>query len=684
MKKILLGLTSLLLLCACAHNADVMPGHSLLPIPQEIQTSNGEFTLTDKTKLYINAPASDKSAIAKVFTAWNTQLATVETDAATDCIAMEVCDKVENITSPEGYTINVTKDRIDVKATSGAGLFYAAQTLQQLADGDNTIPACTITDEPQFAYRGLMLDVSRHFFGKEFVKKQIDALAQYKMNRLHLHLTDAAGWRIEIKKYPRLTEFAAWRKPAIWKDWWFGDRKYVEEGSEGAYGGYYTQEDIKELVAYAAERYITIIPEIEMPAHSEEVLTAYPELSCTHEPYKQADFCVGNEKTFEFLENVLSEVIELFPSEYIHIGGDEAGKASWPHCPLCQKRMKKEGLKDVNELQSYLIQRIEKFVNSKGRQIIGWDEILDGGLAPNATVMSWRGTEGGIAAAESGHKAIMTPGGYCYLDSYQDAPHTQPMAFGPYMPLEKVYSYNPRAEIDSAKAHLIHGIQGNLWVEYIPTEELVEYMIYPRLLAIAEIGWSNPAKRDYAAFKERAIKATNHLRSNGYNAFDLANEFGQRKEAQAPVEHFAINGNISYAEGAPYSGNYKAGGDRALIDGVCGGWTYTDKKWQGFIKDGVDVTIDLGEEKDITEVTAQFMQMCIPDVWFPAEVIISTSCDGNKFSELARIEHTVVRDEGLSFKEYGWKGNTKARYINYRAKCGPQRGWLFTDEIIVR
>lgn len=684
MKKLLIRLASLLLLYACAHNADVVPSYSLLPIPQEMQTSDGEFTLTDETKLYIDAPTDDKSAIAKVFTAWNTQLATVETDAATDCIAMEVCDKVENITSPEGYTINVTKDRIDVKATSGAGLFYAAQTLQQLADGGNTIPICTITDEPQFAYRGLMLDVSRHFFGKEFVKKQIDVLAQYKMNRLHLHLTDAAGWRIEIKKYPRLTEFAAWRKPAIWKDWWFGDRKYVEEGSEGAYGGYYTQEDIKELVAYAAERYITIIPEIEMPAHSEEVLTAYPELSCTHEPYKQADFCVGNEKTFEFLENVLSEVLELFPSEYIHIGGDEAGKASWPHCPLCQKRMKREKLKDVNELQSYLIQRIEKFVNSKGRQIIGWDEILDGGLAPNATVMSWRGTEGGIAAAESGHKAIMTPGGYCYLDSYQDAPHTQPMAFGPYMPLEKVYSYDPRAEIDSTKAHLIHGIQGNLWAEYIPTEELVEYMIYPRLLAIAEIGWSNPAKRDYAAFKERATKATNHLRSNGYNAFDLANEFGQRKEAQAPVEHFAINGNISYAEGAPYSGNYKAGGDRALIDGVCGGWTYTDKKWQGFIKDGVDVTIDLGEEKDITEVTAQFMQMCIPDVWFPAEVIISTSCDGNKFSELARIEHTVVRDEGLSFKEYGWKGNTKSRYINYRAKCGPQRGWLFTDEIIVK
>ena len=684
MKNLLSGLLSLLIICACAHNAKVETVHSLLPVPQEIQMSDGGFTLCKGTKLYTNVAVEEKNAITNAFAKWNELLEPTAEECETNCIAMEICGSVENISSPEGYSIDVTEEKISVRATSAAGLFYAAQTLLQLADENGNFPVCTITDEPQFAYRGLMLDVSRHFFGKEFVKKQIDAMAHFKMNRLHLHLTDAAGWRIEIKKYPRLTEFAAWRSPAIWKDWWFGDRKYVEEGSEGAYGGYYTQEDIKELVAYAAERYITIIPEIEMPAHSEETLTAYPELSCTHEPYKQADFCVGNEKTFEFLENVLAEVIELFPSEYIHIGGDEAGKASWPHCPLCQKRMKDEGLQNVDELQSYLIQRVEKFVNSKGRQIIGWDEILDGGLAPNATVMSWRGTEGGIAAVESGHKAIMTPGGYCYLDSYQDAPHTQPMAFGPYMPLEKVYSYNPRAEIDSAKAELIYGIQGNLWVEYIPTEELVEYMIYPRILAIAEIGWSNPANRDYAAFKERAIKATNYLRSKGYNAFDLANEFGQRKEAQTPVEHLATAGSITYAEDAPYSDNYNAGGNNALIDGICGGWTYTDKKWQGFIKNGVDVTIDLGEEKGINSISADFMQMCIPDVWFPAEVIISTSCDGNVFNELARIGHTVVRDEGLSFKEYGWKGETKARYINYRAKCGPQRGWLFTDEIIVR
>ena len=683
MKKLFWGLIGLLLICACAHEQNNTT-RSLLPAPKCIQHGNGFFTVTKGTVLCVSAPESDRNAITRLFRTWEDMRSVTEKPADADCIAMEICEKVDGISSPEGYAIEVTEKGIKVKATSGAGLFYAAQTLLQLADGGNRIPVCSITDEPQFGYRGMMLDVSRHFFGKEFIKKQIDAIAHFKMNRLHLHLTDAAGWRIEIKKYPRLTDFAAWRKPAIWKDWWFGSREYVEKGSEGAYGGYYTQDDIREIVAYAAERYITIIPEIEMPAHSEEVLTAYPELSCTHEPYKQADFCIGNEKTYEFLENVLTEVMELFPSEYIHIGGDEAGKASWPHCPLCQKRMKEENLSDVNELQSYLIHRIEKFVNSKGRQIIGWDEILDGGLAPNATVMSWRGTEGGIAATESGHKAIMTPGGYCYLDSYQDAPHTQPMAFGPYMPLEKVYSYNPTDGLKEEQAKLIYGVQGNLWVEYIPTEELVEYMIYPRILAIAEIGWSNPAARDYGEFRQRAVKSVEWLKANGYNAFDLAKEFGQRKEALTPSEHLAKGKSVAYSANAPFNDRYNAGGKAALVDGIHGGWTYLDEKWQGFIKGGVDVTIDLGEEKEISTVSADFMQMCIPDVWLPAKVTISLSSDSVEFRDIATIVHNVVRDEGLSFKNYGWNGKEKGRYVRYRAECGPQRGWLFTDEITVK
>ncbi|MBE6295467.1 MAG: beta-N-acetylhexosaminidase [Bacteroidales bacterium] len=679
MKKAITGALALLFFFACAHVQEhITDKCDVLPAPQSVELTSDHFAFDGDVALEIVAGDDDKRTLTDYLTA--SPLAFSENGDKS--LTLEVA-AVEGLTSPEGYRLEATEDNVKVTAQSGAGLFYGVQTILQLLDEKGTIPTGTITDEPQLEYRGLMLDVSRHFFGKEFIKKQIDAIAHFKMNRLHLHLTDAAGWRIEIKKYPRLTQFAAWRSKPLWKDWWFGDRLYAEEGSPEAHGGYYTQDDIREIVKYAADRYITVIPEIEMPAHSEEVLTAYPELSCTHEPYKQADFCVGNEKTYEFLENVLTEVMELFPSEYIHIGGDEAGKASWPSCPLCQKRMKEENLADVNELQSYLIRRIEKFVNSKGRQIIGWDEILDGGLAPNATVMSWRGTEGGLAAVNSGHKAVMTPGGYCYLDSYQDAPHTQPMAFGPYMPLQKVYSYNPTEGLSEEQAKLIYGIQGNLWVEYIPTEELVEYMIYPRILAIAEIGWSNPAERDYDNFKQRAVKAVDALRAKGYDAFDLSKEFGPRKETLSEADHLAKGKTVTYAEKAPFNESYNAGGATALTDGVRGGWTYTDKKWQGFIRGGVDVVIDLGEEKEISSVAADFMQMCIPDVWFPAEVIISASSDSVEFKELTRIEHTVVRDEGLSYKNYGWSGKSNARYIRYQAKSGPQRGWLFTDEIIV-
>lgn len=682
MKRVYIYILLLLVVAGCSEPA-ATDSCNVLPLPHSIESGNGTFTLSKSTEFAIDAPENDRQILERYIKEF---VDTFEEGESKGKIKLSVTDNIESISSPEGYTMTVTPKEIAVSATSGAGLFYGLQTIMQMAGDGNSVPCGTITDEPAFAYRGLMLDVSRHFFGKEFIKKQIDAIARFKMNRLHLHLTDGAGWRIEIKRYPRLTEFAAWRKPALWKDWWFGDRKYVDEGTEGAYGGYYTQDDIREIVKYAQERYVTIIPEIEMPAHSEETLTAYPELSCTHEPYKQADFCVGNEKTFEFLENVLTEVMELFPSEYIHIGGDEAAKQSWHTCPLCRKRMKDENLKDVDELQSYLIHRIERFVNSKGRQIIGWDEILDGGLAPNATVMSWRGTEGGIAAVNSGHKAIMTPGGYCYLDSYQDAPHTQPMAFGPYMPLEKVYSYNPLEGIDAEKAGLIYGIQGNLWAEYIPTEEMVEYMVYPRILAIAEIGWSNPTERNFNEFRERAVAAIEKLRAKGYSTFDLKNEYGQRKEAVAPSDNLAKGKSISYANGMMYSEKYDAGGENALIDGIHGGWTYTDKKWQGFICGGVDITIDLDEEKEITSVDADFMQMCIPDVWLPAEVTISLSCDNCTYRTVAEISHEVVRDEGLSFKNYGWKTDKpeKARYIRYTAKSGKQGGWLFTDEIEVK
>lgn len=673
-----------LLLAGCAK--EQKETLSVIPVPLSADLQKGAFQLNDQTKLWIDAPQEDKTRLADYIAGSPFQLDAALEEVVDNVVILQQVDRLPDITSSEGYVLEVTPKQVKIRAASGAGLFYGVQTFLQMVNEKKELPVGTVTDEPRFAYRGMMLDVSRHFFDVNFVKKQIDAFAYYKLNRLHLHLTDAAGWRIEIDKYPRLTEFAAWREFPTWKEWWNNGRQYSEEGSKNAYGGYYTKEDIRELVAYAESRYITIIPEIEMPAHSEEVLTAYPELSCTHEPYKQADFCVGNEKTFEFLENVLTEVMELFPSEYIHIGGDEAGKASWPTCKLCQARMKKEGLKDVNELQSYLIHRIEVFLNGHNRKLLGWDEILEGGLAPNATVMSWRGTEGGMKAVESGHKAIMTPGEFCYFDSYQDAPDSQPEAIGGYLPLSKVYSFNPVPDTLSAeKVGLVYGVQANLFTEYIPTPEHAEMMIYPRVLALAEVAWSAPSKKNYEDFHVRALKAVEELKKSGYNPFELKNEIGNRPGADKPVEHLAVGKKVTYGLDAVYYPGYAARGDTALVDGVRGGWTYGDKRWQGFIdKKRMDITIDLEKETELHFIGADFMQVCGPEVFMPAEVIISISDDGKDFTELKHIEHKVVKDDKVTFTNFGWEGNAKGRYVRYQATSGEFGGFLFTDEVVIK
>lgn len=658
---------------------------SVTPVPMEVNWQRGSFRPDASTSLWIEASEADRSILAEYLQASPLALKLADSQSGNQ-VVLKQTDALEGITSPEGYVLSVNSDGVRIEALSGAGLFYGVQTLLQMAaDAPEGMTAVTVKDEPRFEYRGIMLDVSRHFRSKEFVKRQIDLLSYYKINRLHLHLTDAAGWRIEIKKYPRLTQFAAWRPQAVWKDWWNGKREYCEETDPRAQGGYYTQDDIRELVAYAQKHYVTIIPEIEMPSHSEEVLTAYPELSCTHVPYKQSDFCIGNEKTFEFLENVLTEVMELFPSEYIHIGGDEAGKASWPNCKLCQARMKKEGLKDVNELQSYSIHRMERFLNSHGRKLLGWDEILDGGLAPNATVMSWRGTEGGLAAIRSGHKAIMSPGQYCYLDGYQDAPYSQPEAIGGYLPLKKVYGYEPVPDSLSAdEAKLMYGVQANLWTEYIPTEEHAEYMLYPRAIALAEVAWSKPENKSWEDFHRRALKIVDELKAKGYHPFELKNEIGNRKEAETPVEHLALGKKVTY--NAPYWENYPAAGEATLTDGLRGGWNYNDQLWQGFVtKDRVDVVIDLEKETPIHSVAADFMQICGPEVFMPERVVISVSNDGKEFTQLAEIKHEVVRDDAVTFKNFGWEGEASARYIRYQALASDKFGGvLFTDEIVVK
>lgn len=664
---------------------------NVIPLPQSIQMDKGDFVFNGDISLGGNLTADDADILERCLKTlpcrFDGSLQQTPSATAGRRIELRIVPTLSfGDGAKEAYSLHVTSTSILLKAPSGAGLFYGLQTLLQMTTEKGRVKACSVNDYPRFSYRGIMLDVSRHFFTKEFVKKQIDAMARYKLNRLHLHLTDAAGWRIEIKKYPRLTQFAAWRSRPTWKEWWNGGRQYREEGTPDAYGGYYTQQDIRELVDYARRHYITIIPEIEMPAHSEEVLTAYPELSCTHEPYKQADFCVGNEKTFEFLENVLTEVMVLFPSKYIHIGGDEAAKTSWKTCPLCQQRIKNEHLDGVNGLQSYLIHRIEKFLNAHGRQIIGWDEILDGGLAPNATVMSWRGTEGGLAAVRMGHPAIMSPGSYCYIDSYQDAPPTQPEALGGYLPLEKVYSYNPVPDtIKAEQAKLLTGVQANLWAEYVPTPEHAEYMLYPRALALSEIGWSAPSDKDYKDFHRRALAAVADLQRRGYHPFDLKNEYGQRKEYLQLVKHKALGKKVVYGDKAMYYPTYTAGGDGALTDGLRGGWTNNDGRWQGFIqKNGVDVVIDMGKKTSLKSISAEFMQVVGPEIYFPRKVMISVSDDGKEYRKVKELTHTFADSGKVEFKAFAWNGREKARYVRYQAERSEKGGFLFTDEIVVK
>ena len=674
----------LALLLAALLTAALLPasGHPVIPAPASFTEQPGEYRLTSGATFSLTGAARE-GELAQYIASLPFALKEAPRGGA---LTLRIDPR--RVAAEEGYTLEVTPRRINVEARSEAGAFYALQTLLQLAgkqtDGSWRIPCCRVEDAPRFPYRGIMLDVSRNFQSKEFVLKQLDAMAHFKFNRLHFHLTDGAGWRLEIKRYPRLTEFAAWRPYRTWLDWWSADRPYCEASDPQAHGGFYTQEDIREIVEHARRLHITVIPEIEMPGHSEEVLAAYPELSCAGKPYVNSEFCPGNEQTFEFLEGVLTEVMELFPSEYIHIGGDEAGKGAWKSCPKCQARMKAEGIADVDGLQSYLVHRIERFLNDHGRRLLGWDEILDGGLAPNATVMSWRGAEGGLKAIRAGHDAIMTPGEYCYLDYAQDAPFTQPLSIGGYTPLRKVYSFEMSfPELTPEEQARLLGVQANLWTEYIPTPEHVEYMLYPRVLAIAEAGWSLPERRDYDDFRRRALGAVEWLREEGYNPFDLEHEYGERPESLEPKEHLARGKRVEYR--TPWHEKYAAAGETTLTDGMIGGWTYGDRRWQGFLNSDVDVTVDLEEPTEVHYVGLTFMQSKGPYVWVPSEVEIYASQDGEHFERLTTVRNDISTEcPDLLFKTFAYTGRTSARYLRCVARSnGTPGGWLFLDEIVV-
>jgi len=519
-----------------SEDPDTLP---VIPRPAEMETLKGHFTLNEETRINLSVDTEETRSVASFFaelmapsTGFKPQI-TTEEEPGQNVIALRIDESMQGIKGQ--YNMNVSDQHVEIIAPESTGLFYGIQTLRQLlppeiesreqqADIEWNVPAVRIKDEPQFEYRGLHLDVGRHFFPVSFIKKYIDLLALHKMNKFHWHLTEDQGWRLEIKQYPKLQEIASQRKETLVGHG--GETPFKYDGEP--YGGYYTQEEAREVVEYAAKRHITVIPEIEMPGHARAALAAYPELGCTGGPYEVATrwgvfediYCAGNEKTFEFLENVLLEVMDIFPSEYIHIGGDEAPKTRWEECPKCQARIRKEGLEDEHELQSYFITRMEKFLKEHDRKLIGWDEILEGGLPPDATVMSWRGTQGGIEAAKMGHDVVMTPNSHMYFDHYQNDPEEEPLAIGGYLPLKKVYSYNPVPEaLDAEESKHILGAQGNVWTEYMKTSDHVEYMAYPRASALSEVTWTPENKRDYKNFLARLEKHYKRLDQLNVNYF---------------------------------------------------------------------------------------------------------------------------------------------------------------------
>ena len=722
----------------------------IIPEPSKHQFNKGGFTLSNSTGITYDPEFKISAEFLKSFIEKGSNIRLQNNNTISFI-------KDESITNPEGYTLNILPNRIEIKAKTDQGAFYAVQSLRQLLpstfeNGTFTedtlrIPCASIEDAPQFKYRGMHLDVARHFFSIDFIKSYIDALALLKMNTFHWHLTDDQGWRIEIKKYPKLQEIAAFRKETLIGHY----NSTPQEFDKTPYGGFYTQEQIKEVVAYAKTRHVTIIPEIEMPGHAQAAIAAYPELGCTGNDIEVATkwgvfedvFCT-KEETFQFLEGVLDEVVALFPSEYIHIGGDEAPKTHWKACKVCQERMKTEGLKDEHELQNYFITRIETYLNSKGKQIIGWDEILEGGLAPNATVMSWRGTEGAVEAAKQQHNVIMTPTSHSYFDYYQSVNDNEPLAIGGYLPLEKVYGFNPIPDgLTKEESQYILGAQGNLWTEYIPNEKQVEYMVFPRIIAMSEVVWSKPEHKNYADFVSRLenfhkrldgldINYANHLFkiegnliAEGYELKTLTKDKTIRftLDGSEPIltsdvyskpipitKNTSIKAAVFNSErqlGATFTQTinyhkavgkkitinvepnkaYSGSGIEGLVNGISGSDTrYGDKEWLGFWGDDLKITIDLGEEMDVYSIETRFYNA--PGQWIYAPQEFEFGLDHHGIDSKAKIPLDKNNLANLKFKL-----DEKTRFIylkfpNYGTipegnQGAGHKAWTFIDEIII-
>ena len=735
------------LAAGCAPKADTP---DIIPFPNSLEMHSGTFHVAGATFYCtgIDDPLT---------------LASVEKFAGELSLASGVTSKVETGTSGEGinfildagmpeeaYRIDVKKSGVKVKASSLNGFIYALQTLRQMLpveiyghepaeDKDWSLPCLTINDAPRFAYRGMHLDVSRHFFSTDEVKKYIDMMSIHKMNTLHWHLTDDQGWRIEIRKYPRLTEVGSVRKGTVIRKEW--DRY---DGIP--YGGYYTQEQIKDVIEYAAAQGITIIPEIDLPGHMLAALTAYPKLGCTGGPYEVwgrwgvADdvLCAGNEETMVFLENVLAEVAELFPSEYIHIGGDECPKVRWEKCPVCQAKIQELGLKDDGDfnaehyLQSYVMERMEKFLATKGKKIIGWDEILEGTPGPDATVMSWRGSDGGIKASKMGHDVIMVPNSYFYFDYYQ-APDTEnePFGIGGYVPIEKVYSYDPYTEITEpeAREHIL-GIQANLWTEYIATNAHLEYMVLPRQAALSEVQWCQPAVKDWDRFLSSLSHEAAMYDIMGYNyaktVFQIISkvsvnhdrncvEVELSTQGDAPIR-YTLDGSMpdhnstlytgpvgvtggttikaiverdnmntrlysqtfceNAAMGRPVTlltepqGRYTFGAPDSFVDGLRGSREFGSGSWSGWYETPMGAVIDMGGETRYSSVALGTLVDKGNDIFPPVNVIVSTSGNGTDFTEAGRVSIDVPGEkdpDGIVDYTVSFP-ETAARYIKITAE----------------
>ena len=715
-------LTALAGAVACSDGKKAQGNYAIIPLPQEVATQgSAPFLLKPSTPISYQEGDTEMEQTARFLASYIKEATGYEpkvvTGNANKGIHLSIASDIRN---PEGYRLLVSENGIEIAGASNAGIFYGVQTLRKsipaMAEGMNIeLPAASINDYPRFPYRGMHLDVSRHFFPVDSVKKFIDILALHNMNRFHWHLTDDQGWRIEIKKYPELTQIGAQRKETV-----IGRNSGKYDGKPYGEGMFYTQDEIRDVIAYAQERFITIIPEIDLPGHQLAAITTYPDLGCTGGPYEvwtqwgvsDDVICAGNEKAMTFLEDVLGEVIDLFPSEYIHVGGDECPKVRWKSCPKCQARIKAEGIKGDSKhtaeeyLQSYVISRMEKFVESKGRHIIGWDEILEGGLAPNATVMSWRGVDGGIEAAKQKHNVIMTPNSYLYFDYYQstDTEH-DPLAIGGYLPLERVYSYEPMpASLTPEEQKYIKGVQANLWTEYIATFPHAQYMVLPRWAALCEIQWSSPEKKNYADFLSRLPQLIKWYDAEGYNyakhAFGVQAEFEPNPAEgtmdvtlstidNAPV-HYTLDGTepttaspvyegvlkikenatlsakairptgesqtltekIDFSKSSmkpivanqPINEQYLFKGASTLNDGLKGNSSYRSGRWIAFNGNDMDMTIDLQQPTEISSVAIS-VNVAKGDWVFDARNLsVEVSDDGKTFKKIASEEYPAMKE----------------------------------------